>query len=25
MPIYALDDAQCASLWSFLTTKAPSK
>jgi len=24
MPIYTLDDAQCASLWSFLTAKGPS-
>jgi hypothetical protein len=25
MPIYTLDDSQCASLWDFLTAKGPAK
>jgi hypothetical protein len=25
MPIYDLDDAQCTSIWNYLTAKGPSK
>jgi hypothetical protein len=25
MPVYEMDDSQCASLWIFLTTKAPAR